>query len=106
MTKKIEFPIQDQKAKPVNWATAEQAYADYARRFGKEQSLERIAERGGFGQSEMIEFLDNRARLLANVYELACDLLVTAQRLDSTNYRVDSSVLTALKRSTEDVRGT
>lgn len=45
------FPIQGWKSIP--WSIAEKAYADYSRRFGKNQSLERLAERGGFGAEEM-----------------------------------------------------
>jgi hypothetical protein len=44
------FPIQ--KAGTVPWESAEKAYETYARLFGKSQSLERLAERGGFGVSE------------------------------------------------------
>ena len=45
------FPIQG-FAPGVPWAAAEQAYETYAKHFGKEQSLERLAERGGFGLHE------------------------------------------------------
>lgn len=45
------FPIQEVGSIP--WALAEQAYATYARHFGTDQSLARIAERGGFG---LVEF--------------------------------------------------
>lgn len=41
-----------------SWALAERAYAIYAERYGTGQSLERMAERGGFGSLEMIELLD------------------------------------------------
>lgn len=37
----------------VPWIVGEIAYNDYARRFGRQQSLERLAERAGFGQGEM-----------------------------------------------------
>lgn len=37
-----------------SWADAERAYAAYRREYpGASQSLERLAERGGFGRSEM-----------------------------------------------------
>jgi hypothetical protein len=45
-----DFPIQEGDAIP--WAWAEKAYVTYARLFGKQQSLERLAERGGFGLVE------------------------------------------------------
>lgn len=44
--------------KSCSWALAERAYAVYASRYGKLQTLERLAERGGFGALEMIELLD------------------------------------------------
>lgn len=56
------FPIQgkwqpggyhDQPYGTVPWSVAEVAYAAYAARHGRDQSLERIAERGGFGHEEM-----------------------------------------------------
>ena len=56
------FPIQDEwsatthsrlKSSTIPWWLAEVAYDYYAERFGKEQSLERLAERGGFGWSEI-----------------------------------------------------
>ena len=45
------FPIQG-FALGVPWAAAEQAYRTYAKHFGTPQSLERLAERGGFGLHE------------------------------------------------------
>lgn len=44
------FPIQGVGSVP--WAAAEQAYRAYSARYGTEQSLERLAERGGFGLAE------------------------------------------------------
>lgn len=35
------------------WEIAEKAYANYVKRFGSQQSLERIAQRGGFSWLEM-----------------------------------------------------
>ncbi|RYZ46278.1 MAG: hypothetical protein EOO72_02365 [Myxococcaceae bacterium] len=37
----------------IPWDLAERAYADYSRRYGTSQSLERLAERGGFGPGEL-----------------------------------------------------
>jgi hypothetical protein len=53
------FPIQreyDRKAPhplSVSWKTAELAYSVYSSKYGTSQSLERLAERGGFGATEM-----------------------------------------------------
>ncbi len=56
------FPIQSQRgAKPhpieIPWGVAELAYSVYASRFGRSQSLEELARRGGFGPGEMDMFL-------------------------------------------------
>jgi hypothetical protein len=45
------FPIQDIDA-GIPWSEAEKAYEAYAKFFGRDQSLERISERGGFGLEE------------------------------------------------------
>ena len=44
------FPIQG--GLTVSWVAAERAYRRYAELFGTDQSLERLAERGGFGLFE------------------------------------------------------
>lgn len=44
------FPIQ--QGFPIPWELAERAYLYYAERFGSDQSLERLAQRGGFGMQE------------------------------------------------------
>ena len=44
------FPIQG--GKQVWWADAETAYETYVKKYGKDQSLKRIAERGGFSPAE------------------------------------------------------
>ncbi len=50
----------------ITWATAELAYSVYIRHGGSGQSLEMVAERGGFGATEMDKFLpDWRERELA-----------------------------------------
>jgi len=61
------FPIQAGYADPVTgevpfqgsvpWPVAEVAYVAYKRRFGTSQSLERLAERGGFGWTELVWLL-------------------------------------------------
>lgn len=54
------FPLQagySRDARPgplsIPWSVAEKAYGVYAARYGRSQSLERLAERGGFGTNEM-----------------------------------------------------
>jgi hypothetical protein len=48
------FPIQWEGTIP--WSVAEVAYQAYAKRFGRHQSLERLAQRGGFSAGEMDMF--------------------------------------------------
>lgn len=54
------FPIQREcgaKAHPllIPWSVAEKAYSVYSAQYGTDQSLERLAERGGFYPAEMDE---------------------------------------------------
>jgi hypothetical protein len=60
------FPIQrdyDRRNPPkphptkIPWSIAELAYSVYSHRYGRDQSLERLAQRGGFGAGEMDMFL-------------------------------------------------
>jgi hypothetical protein len=81
------FPIQSQRgAKPhplrIPWSVAELAYSVYSGLYGRDQSLERLAERGGFGPGEMDEFLpDWRER---------CDEIVALyQRCETETKRTD-----------------
>lgn len=41
----------------IPWWLAEIAYEYYAECYGKNQSLERIGERGGFGREELVSLL-------------------------------------------------
>jgi hypothetical protein len=77
------FPIQrDRDAKPhpmrIPWSVAELAYSVYSARYGTSQSLETLAERGGFGAGEMDKFLpDWRDR---------CDEIIRL-RAENTRFR-------------------
>lgn len=57
-----EFPLQTERNYPrpgpiaVPWSVAEKAWAVYAGKYGTSQSVERLAQRGGFGWSEMDDF--------------------------------------------------
>lgn len=63
MTDTRPFPIQADHQRPRNepstipWWLAEVAYEYYAAKFGTQQSLERLAERGGFGREELVGLL-------------------------------------------------
>lgn len=41
----------------IPWDVAERAYAEYARRYGRAQSIERLAERGGLSVGELDDLL-------------------------------------------------
>ncbi len=45
------FPMQD--GPDIPWSTAEKIYKIYSELYGTQQSLERIAERAGFGWAEV-----------------------------------------------------
>lgn len=46
----------------VAWAEHLEAYVDYSRRYGTDQSAERLAERGGFGYSELTDHLGHEPK--------------------------------------------
>ena len=47
----------------IPWWLAEEAYAYYSERFGTQQSLERLAQRGGFGREELLMLLRRERRV-------------------------------------------
>ncbi len=60
------FPIQgdgfvrgkgEVPATVIPWWLPEIAYEHYVKRWGNDQSLERLAERGGFGRTELVSLL-------------------------------------------------
>ena len=63
------FPIQGElstsrwgkrEACTVPWWLAKEAYSFYVELYGSRQSLERLAERGGFGRDELLGLLRRR----------------------------------------------
>ena len=42
----------------IDWVTAEKIYVEYSYLFGTQQSLERLAQRGGFGWKEVAYIRD------------------------------------------------
>lgn len=56
-TKDYVRPIQHYKACTIPWWLAEEAYRYYSKLYGNSQSLERLAERGGFGREELLWLL-------------------------------------------------
>lgn len=53
----LRRPVERYPPSFVPWWLAEEAYAEYARQFGNLQSLERLAQRGGFGREELLTLL-------------------------------------------------
>lgn len=53
----------------IPWGLAEVAYRNYVKHYGSSQSLERLAERGGFGWSELLYLLtdDDEAKAPVSV---------------------------------------
>lgn len=66
--KKFPIQVQSQECRQgsaeVPLHIAEEAYKEYAARYGTSQSLERLGERGGFGIFELAELLYDRIKRL------------------------------------------
>jgi hypothetical protein len=82
------FPIQSQRgAKPhplqIPWDIAQLAYSVYSSRYGRSQSLERLAERGGFGPCEMDEFLPDWREQCAKRLELRIVVQLLLDQIES-----------------------
>jgi len=45
------------RSSAIPWWLAEIAYEEYSRVYSNGQSLERLAERGGFGRTELLRFI-------------------------------------------------
>ena len=82
------FPIQRglrSDAHAVPWRLAEIAYTAYARRYGTDQSLKRLAERGGFGVEEIAELI------LVAIADLERQLAKAQRRLDAIERVLDDN---------------
>lgn len=55
--KRNDRPVKRYPPSLIPWWLAEKAYKTYSQKFGTGQSLERLAERGGFGREELIWLL-------------------------------------------------
>lgn len=94
------FPLQASKGRlgplSIPWSVAEKAYGVYAGMYGKGQSLERLAERGGFGTCEMDDLYPQWREEVSVIAELKeqYDRLLTENRrlvaeLESQTKRAD-----------------
>jgi len=73
------FPIQRENGAKVHplkipWSLAEKAYSVYSAEYGTSQSLARLAERGGFGPSEMDTFVPGWREEASEISELRAAL--------------------------------
>lgn len=50
-------PVKPYQRCEIPWWLAEKAYETYSKKFGTSQSLDRLAERGGFGREELVWLL-------------------------------------------------
>lgn len=86
-TKDKNFPIQFQKPdngpypSHIPWSVAELAYPVYVNEYaGGGQSLERVAERGGFGPNEMDLFLPDWRERCSEISSLRAELIISRNR--------------------------
>lgn len=106
MSEQKTFPIQSHRgAKPhplkIPWDLAELAYSVYSAQYGRGQSLERLAERGGFGPGEMDEFVPDwrercseREMLVARVRDLEAAQYVPGEwKCDACDFVVSKNVM-------------
>ncbi len=66
----------------IPWWVAEQAYIVYASKYGDQQSLERLAERGGFGIEEMDEYYPRWREKCSLIAQLKSQLADSKQEAD------------------------
>lgn len=111
------FPLQasSKPTKPgprqIPWSVAEMAYGAYSARYGTDQSLERLAERGGFGWNEMDLFHPTWREEVSEIHQLrkqVADLTtrdeMSRQALTSIKVIADGSIDASFIR--EHVNGT
>lgn len=75
----------EDQAGTVSWAEHVEAWEAYAKRYGRDQSAERLAERGGFGYAEIVKHLGrepvNVGASLVTLRGLGLVLLLLAWRI-------------------------
>lgn len=67
------------RSSKIPWWLAEIAYEYYSKRYGTQQSLERLAERGGFGREELVIFI--RGNLKDTTNSIIMDMTDEIKRL-------------------------
>ena len=66
------FPIQG--GLTISWEAAQRAYDHYAKLYGRSQTLQRLAERGGFGIREFVELWYGRKDMADHETQFAAAL--------------------------------
>lgn len=105
------FPIQRERgAAPhpirIPWSVAERAYSIYSAKYGRDQSLERLAERGGFGPGEMDEFLPGWRDEVSEITKLRTEVKRLEALLHSADTTPASGWASELAAARENVSGT
>jgi len=82
------FPLQTQRDVPpgpvsIPWSVAEKAYGAYAAQYGRSQSLERLAQRGGFGWGEMDTLYPPWRQEVDELVRLRADLAAARAKADA-----------------------
>jgi len=60
------FPVQQDTEREIPFEVAEEVYKEYHAKYGGDQSLKRLGERGGFGKIEAIKLLFDRIQRIQN----------------------------------------
>jgi len=84
-----KFPIQ--RSAPVPWSVAEIAYREYARQYGTSQSLDRLAERGGFSVGEMDDFYPEWRNAVDQIQRLEAELAALRETNTKLHRRCQSA---------------
>jgi len=64
-----QFPLHS-TGRTIPWGVAERAYEVYSKRYGTSQSLERLAQRGGFGGGELDDMIPGWREEVEEIYLL------------------------------------
>lgn len=95
MTTARTFPIQFERGaaahpREVPWSVAERAYSAYASKWGQGQTIERLAERGGFAPSEMDMFLPGWREEVSEIARLSAALDAALGVVEEQCDRIDN----------------
>jgi hypothetical protein len=88
-----EFPVMLPRGsrRMIPWAIGVEAWQEYAKKHGTSQSVERIAERGGFGEGEMDEFVPTWRERTDTIRTLESRLAAAEAERDAAISRADET---------------